>query len=252
MFFLLSKILVIFIRPLCWSVGLLIWAFVTKLPERRRKLILISLLILFLSSNKVLVNEITRAWEMEPQKEASIPEAAVILGGYAEFDSHRNRVQMSDAADRLYSVVNLFQQKKIKRIILSGGSSSVTGRTKPEADYVLPILKSYGIPDSVVIKESKSRNTHENAINTSKILKDNHLYGPILLVTSSFHMRRARGTFAKAGIAVVPYPVHFISDYGRGYFLPDFFIPSSEALFRCDAIIKEWVGYMAYAITGKI
>jgi hypothetical protein len=46
--------------------------------------------------------------------------------------------------------------------------------------------------------------------------------------------------------------VHFISDYGRGYFLPDFFIPSSEALFRCDAIIKEWVGYLAYAITGKL
>ena len=118
MFFLLSKILVIFIRPLCWSVGLLIWAFVTKLPERRRKLIFISLLILFLSSNKVLVNEITRVWEMEPQKEANIPETVVILGGYAEFDAHRNRVQMSDAADRLYSVVNLYQQKKIKLNLL--------------------------------------------------------------------------------------------------------------------------------------
>jgi uncharacterized SAM-binding protein YcdF (DUF218 family) len=233
-------------------VGLLIWAYVTKLPERRKKLVFVSLLILFLASNKVLVNEITRAWELEPRKEASIPETAVILGGYAEFDAHRNRVQMSDAADRLYSVVNLYQQKRIKRIILSGGSSSVTGRTKPEADYVLPILKNYGIPDSSVIKESKSRNTHENALNTAKILKEKHIEGPILLVTSSFHMRRSMGTFTKAGIDVRPYPVHFISDYGRGYFLPDFFIPSSEALFRCDAIIKEWVGYLAYAITGKL
>jgi uncharacterized SAM-binding protein YcdF (DUF218 family) len=233
-------------------VGLLIWAYVTKLPERRKKLVFVSLLILFLASNKVLVNEMTRAWELEPRKEASIPETAVILGGYAEFDAHRNRVQMSDAADRLYSVVNLYQQKRIKRIILSGGSSSVTGRTKPEADYVLPILKNYGIPDSSVIKESKSRNTHENALNTAKILKEKHIEGPILLVTSSFHMRRSMGTFTKAGIDVTPYPVHFISDYGRGYFLPDFFIPSSEALFRCDAIIKEWVGYLAYAITGKL
>jgi uncharacterized SAM-binding protein YcdF (DUF218 family) len=233
-------------------VGLLIWAYVTKLPERRKKLVFVSLLILFLASNKVLVNEMTRAWELEPRKEASIPETAVILGGYAEFDAHRNRVQMSDAADRLYSVVNLYQQKRIKRIILSGGSSSVTGRTKPEADYVLPILKNYGIPDSSVIKESKSRNTHENALNTAKILKEKHIEGPILLVTSSFHMRRSMGTFTKAGIDVRPYPVHFISDYGRGYFLPDFFIPSSEALFRCDAIIKEWVGYLAYAITGKL
>lgn len=252
MFFLLSKILVILIRPLCWSVALLIWAWFTKIPERRRRLIIGSLVILFFSSNKVLVNEITRAWELEPNTQVPIPETAVILGGYAEFDAHRNRVQMSDAADRLYSVVNLYQQKKIKRIILSGGSSSVTGRTKPEADYVLPILKSYGIPDSVIIKESNSRNTHENALNTAKILKEKHIKGAVILVTSSFHMRRALGTFSKAGIDVKPYPVHFISDYGRGYFLPDFIIPSSEALFRCDAIIKEWVGYTAYAITGKL
>jgi len=252
MFFLLSKILVILIRPLCWSVGLLVWAYFTKLPKRRKKLVLISLLILFLASNKVFVNEITRAWEFEPNKGAKIPETAIILGGYAKFDAHRNLVQMNDAADRLYFVVNLYLQKKIKRIILSGGSSSVTGRTKPEADYVYSILISYGIPDSVIIKESKSRNTHENALNTAKILKDKQIEGPVLLVTSSFHMRRALGTFTKAGIAVQPYPVHFISDYGRGYSLPDFFIPSSEVLFRFDAIAKEWVGHMAYAITGKL
>jgi uncharacterized SAM-binding protein YcdF (DUF218 family) len=252
MFFLLSKVLIIFIRPLCWTAGLLIWGYLTKKPERSRKLILTGLLILFFSSNKVLVNEITRAWELEPNTNAQVPETAIILGGYAEWDSHRNRVQMSDAADRLYSVVNLYRQNKIKRIILSGGSSSLTGRTKPEADYVLPILKSYGIPDSVVIKESKSRNTHENALNSAKILKDKQIKGPVLLVTSSFHMRRAMGTFVKAGVDVKPYPVHFISDYGRGYFLPDFFIPSSEALFRCDAIVKEWVGYLAYTITGKL
>jgi len=250
MFFLLCKILVIIVRPLCWSVGLLVWAYFTKLPKRRKKLVLISLLILFLASNKVFVNEITRAWEFEPNKGAKIPETAVILGGYTGFDTHRNRVQMSDAADRLYSVVNLYLQKKIKRIILSGGY--VTGRSKPEADYVFSILISYGIPDSVIIKESKSRNTHENALNTAKILKDKQIEGPVLLVTSSFHMRRAMGTFTKAGISVQPYPVHFISDYGRGYFLPDFFIPSSEVLFRFDAIAKEWVGYMAYAITGKL
>jgi uncharacterized SAM-binding protein YcdF (DUF218 family) len=252
MFFLLSKILIVLIRPLCWSVGLLIWSYFTKKQERRRRLILGAVIILFVTSNKVLVNEITRAWEIEPNTHATIPETAIILGGYAEWDSHRNRVQMSDAADRLYSVVNLYRQNKIKRIILSGGSASLTGRTKPEADYVLPILKDYGVPDSVIIKESKSRNTHENALNTAKILKDNKISGPVLLVTSSFHMRRAKGTFVKAGLEVQPYPVHFISDYGRGYFLPDFFIPSSEALYRFDAIIKEWVGYIAYAITGKL
>jgi uncharacterized SAM-binding protein YcdF (DUF218 family) len=253
MFFVLSKLLIVLLRPLCWILALSIWALITKNAKRKRKLLLIATCILFICSNKVLVNELARAWELPPVSSSEkLPSTAVILGGYAEFDAKRNRVQLSDAADRLFSPVVLLHQKKLKKVILSGGAASLTGRLKPEADYVFPILKSLGIPDSSVLVENKSRNTFENAINTGLLLDSLKINDTILLVTSAFHMRRALGVFKKAGIKVKPYPVHFISDYGRGYFLPDWFIPSSEALFRTDALLKEWFGYFAYAVTGKL
>lgn len=253
MFFILSKILVILIRPLAWMLALGIWAILTKNQRRRKKLLLISTVLLFLSSNKVLVNELLRLWEMPPQKELiDLPETAVILGGYAEWDEHRDRVQLTEAAERMYVPVNLYRQGKIKQLLLTGGAASLTGRTKPEADYVKPILISSGIPDSAIWIENRSRNTHENALNTLALLKERGVKDAVLLVTSAFHMRRAAAVFRKAGIGIVPYPVHYISDYGRGYYLPDWFIPSSEALFRLDALTKEWVGYLAYAITGKL
>lgn len=253
MFFILSKILVILIRPLAWMLALGIWAILTKNQRRRKKLLLISTVLLFLCANKVLVNELLRIWETPPSKtSAKLPETAVVLGGYAEWDEHRDRVQLTEAAERLYTPINLYRKGQVKRLLLTGGAASLTGRSKPEADYVLPVLLESGIPDTAIWIENRSRNTHENAVNTAAVLSSKGYKDSVLLVTSAFHMRRAAAVFRKAGLKVVPYPVHYISDYGRGYFLPDWFIPSSEALFRLDALTKEWVGYLAYAITGKL
>lgn len=254
MFFILSKLVTVLLRPLFWLLLLLAWAWLTRNLKRRKKLLIISLALLFLSSNKVLINELARAWEAEPARiTGKWPETAVILGGYAEWDQHRNRVQMSDAAERFYVPLTLYQQGKVRRLLLSGGASSLTGRLKPEADYVLPVLRSFGVPDSAIWVENTSRNTHENALNTAALLRrKNVAHDTVLLVTSAFHMKRAAAVFRKAGVAVIPYPVHYISDYGRGYFFPDFFIPSSEALFRFDALSKEWIGYLVYAVTGKL
>ncbi len=253
MFFLLSKLLIVLLRPLCWILGLGIWALITKNEVRRKRLIWIMGGLAFFCSNKILVNELARLWEVEPAKNAhAVSGVAVILGGYAEWDAQRNRVQMSEAAERLYVPIQLYQQGKIKKFILSGGSSSVTGRTKPEAAYVKPVLLQFGIPDSAIVVEDKSRNTHENALNTAVVLKNMNVKGEVLLVTSAFHMRRSQAVFRKAGISVNPYPVHYISDYGRGYFLPDWFVPSSEALFRFDMLMKEFVGFTVYRLTGKL
>lgn len=194
-----------------------------------------------------------RAWETEPvSNRGKLPGTAVVLGGYAEWDQLRNRVQFSEASDRLFSPVRLFVSGQIRTFILSGGAASLTGRTKPEADYVKPVLLGFGVPDSAILIENKSRNTHENAVFTKELLRKNGITDTVLLVTSAFHMRRASAVFNKAGIPVKAYPVHFISDYGRGYFLPDWFMPSSEALFRFDALVKELIGYMVYDITGKL
>ncbi|MBL7812159.1 MAG: YdcF family protein [Bacteroidetes bacterium] len=248
----MSKLFVILLRPICWAVALGIWALLTKNTRRRKRILIILTVMLFLVSNKVLVNEMARAWETEPpQTHAAFPAMAIVLGGYAEEDTDRNRVQMSEAADRLYSAVILYRLGSIQKILLSGGSVSLTGKVKPESDIVKPYLIQLGVDSTDILVENRSRNTMENA-EYSASLPGVEKNKPVLLITSAFHMRRAFATFKKAGFKPVPWPVHFISDKGRHYTFADWILPSSEALFRFDAISKEWVGYLVYAATGKL
>src|SRR3546814_17890120 len=51
-------------------------------------------------------------------------------------------------------------------------------------------LKEDGIPDSAMVLENRSFTTHENALYTTRKLKERHI-DQLLLVTSALHMPRA-------------------------------------------------------------
>ena len=70
------------------------------------------------------------------------------------------------------------------------------------------ILLSLGVPEDKILIETKSINTTQNAIFSTKILHEHGLSQPIL-VTSAFHMKRSVLNFAKQGVAVVPYPADY-------------------------------------------
>ncbi len=95
--------------------------------------------------------------------------------------------------------------------------------------------------------ERRSRNTSENA-EFSKALVSPKPGERWLLVTSAYHMPRSIGVFRKAGFAVEPYP----ADWRTGpndQLKP--FIFASDGLERTDAAIREWMGLVAYRISGR-
>src|SRR5438067_4141467 len=59
----------------------------------------------------------------------------------------------------------------------------------------------FGVP--VRWAESRSRNTHENALRSAEILHREHISN-VVLVAHSFDMYRARAEFASQGIATIP------------------------------------------------
>ena len=97
--------------------------------------------------------------------------------------------------------------------------------------------------------ERRSRNTQENAEFSKAIAKpsDGERW---LLVTSAFHMPRSVGLFRKAGFAVEPYPVDW--RVGSTAKLLNFSPLAVEGLERTDTAVREWIGLVAYWITGKI
>ena len=79
-----------------------------------------------------------------------------------------------------------------------------------EADYLYPLLDSFGVPRERVTLENRSRNTYENAVFAKELAKPKP-GERWLLVTSALHMPRAIGCFRRAGFPVEAYPVDWHS-----------------------------------------
>ncbi len=85
-------------------------------------------------------------------------------------------------------------------IFLTGGSDPQS----PVATLMADFLKSQGVPAAAIHVETRSNSTRENALYSKPLL--DQLPGTKVLLTSDYHMYRARRVFEKAGIAVQPRP----------------------------------------------
>jgi len=68
-------------------------------------------------------------------------------------------------------------------------------------------------------------------------------------VTSAYHMPRSIGIFRKVGFDVEPYPADW--RVGGAADLVNFSVRSIEALGRTELALREWMGLVAYRISGK-
>jgi uncharacterized SAM-binding protein YcdF (DUF218 family) len=70
-----------------------------------------------------------------------------------------------------------------------------------------------------------------------------------LLITSAYHMPRAVGAFRQAGFDVIPFPVDFRTRDAGDLLRP--FGNVAAGLQRADLAVKEWIGLLAYRMTGR-
>jgi uncharacterized SAM-binding protein YcdF (DUF218 family) len=153
------------------------------------------------------------------------------------------------APDRIIAAAALARRYPNARVVFSGGSANLVSNDAREADFAGAIFESLGIDKSRLIMERASRNTQENAEFSKALVKpkDGERW---VLVTSAFHMPRSVGLFRKAGFAVEPYPVDW--RVGGSDDLMAFSNVAVEGLGRTDLAVREWMGLIAYRLTGKI
>jgi uncharacterized SAM-binding protein YcdF (DUF218 family) len=179
------------------------------------------------------------------------PDGIVILGGSIDADlsvAHAIPIIRS-AGDRIVAAAALARRYPNARIVFSGGSANLISNDAKEADYAAEVFDSLGIAKSRLIMERLSRNTAENAL-FSKQLAMPKAGERWLLVTSAFHMPRSIGLFRKAGFAVEAYPVDW--RVGGRDDLFSFTNVAGEGLGRTDTAVREWIGLVAYRLTGRI
>ena len=149
---------------------------------------------------------------------------------------------MNQAADRFIEAARLARLYPQAKILVSGGDGSFSGDYKGDADLSPAYFEAMGVDTARIIRETTSRNTAENVGETKALLDANGLSG-CLLITSAYHMPRAKALFDAQGLAVVPWP----SDYrasGRVTLRLDFTQPTLNAQLTSTAM-REWAAILA-------
>jgi len=243
MYFVLSKVLLFLLYPALWVFVLFVVALLLKNGKRKQRLLIGAVILLYLFSVPLFLNMFGHVWSVKTEglRKNQAYSCVIILGGFSSVDKYGNGF-FNGASDRFIEGVKLFNSGAAKNILISGGNGNLTPGYFKEATWVKTQLLLFKVPDSSIVVESNSRNTIENAIYSKVLLKKLGLRPPYLLVTSDFHMRRAKMIFEKEGVAVVPYPCDYTVNQNKNGWSD--LIPDGGSFTGWNMYLKELVGYV--------
>lgn len=255
MFFFLSKALLFLISPFFWMMiafGLFMFA---RRPKWKTigKWASIGIFVFF--SNTVIFSFFCKMWEIPGTtlKSAKKHDVAIVLGGMFEYNGDLDEITIRRQGDRLFKAISLYKTGKVDKLLISGESGFLEDRGLHEAKQIKEVLISWGIPETDIISEEKSVNTHENAVESAKILKQSYPhYKKFILVTSGIHMKRSLACFEKEGIQCTPFSTDLYANQSGNYYWDQYLIPNLDTFNLWNKLFKEVVGYISYSTVGYI
>lgn len=259
MFNFASKFLFLFIEPSSLVLILLVlsWLAGKSLPRLARVALIIAILVFCFFSCPITSNWLVHTLEdrFADRSILTAPtvEAVVVLGGSIRLPNGVHPSSgITDTSDRLLVATRLYRAGKAPFVVVSGGDNALVSdpSQKNESDEMRALLEEWGVPNSAILVDGASINTHENALFTRRILAPKSI-DHIMLVTSAMHMPRAVGSFRKVGFDVDAAPADFRSGWSdpKGVFA---WVPSPGALVNSTELIHEWVGLVVYKLCGWI
>lgn len=256
-FFVLSKLLRVFLLAETWIVALLVLGTLAQLFGRGRMGRVLSmagvLMLLVFAALPVgdwLLRPIERQYPVAP--DLTRVDGIIVLGGAEQAGLAQvwGRPQVNDAGERFLEGAALAIAHPKAKLLFAGGSGALRdlGRKNlPQAGMAQQLFISLGIAPDRLILEGTSRNTAENARNALVLARP----GPDqvwVLVTSAYHMPRAMQSFHAAGWAnIVAWPV----DHRTGRFVGGIRWNLPFNLYQFDMAVREIVGSVVYKLTGR-
>lgn len=232
--------------------GLVVLSALVLFRAKRRYLWLVLGLLWFWMSaipGRILGLPLEREWLVDGKIPAAegLPtaDAIVCLGGGIDAATNEVRgVNICPGTDRVWMAARLWKSGKAPKIICTGPKCKASTRD---------LLLDLGVPESAITFLEDARNTEEEAKRIVRLCGDEVEGGggqrnlSVLLVTSAFHMRRARMMFEKYApqIAVIPAPTDFEATIGadEGFKFREL-LPGVATM--NEAYLREWIGYFGY------
>jgi uncharacterized SAM-binding protein YcdF (DUF218 family) len=190
-------------------------------------------------------------WMLRPLEQRFPPpqvmhvDGLVVLGGAISLPRSvdRGTPQLNGRAGRMTTFAMLARRYPKARVLFTGGSGDPFDQSHNEAAYARVLFDGLGLRD--VRYESRSRNTHENAVYGAQMMrpKPGETW---LLVTSAADLPRAVGSFRGAGWPVLGYPADYHTLRSSSGFFPGMISGLGEA----DWAAHEWIGLVVYRLRG--
>ncbi len=250
-FLVLSKFLDWLLAPLSWT--LLLFLAAALLRRRRRlawMLAAVGAAVLVLFSTDAVATRLERLAERGARstfRPDVVYDAIVVLGGMVDGAASRasGETEFDERVDRLLRAYELLRAGRARNVLLSAGLIFPQPGDVPEADRLASKLVQWGIPPGQVAVDPSSRNTRENAIESSRIAAARG-WKTLLVVTSAVHAPRALGCFRALGLEPDLLPVDFRAGGGRGLS----WLPRANALTRSTDTLRELAGRVVYRVLG--
>ena len=240
----LHKLLPMLLAPLFVLVTLAL----VGLALKRRWLVIAVLALLWTLSLPIVADTLWRHLEQQAlrpsAKSAPTASAIVVLSGMTRIvQGEQGAVRgWADGSDRFWAGLELFKTVRAPKLIFTGGQMPWSEAALTEGQWLYVQALAVGVPEADIVVTRPVSNTYEEAQAVSQLLPGQS----VLLVTSAFHMPRARATFQAAGLQVHPFPVD-LRVTQRDMTLMDF-VPSAKALGRTTDALREWLGRGFYAV----
>jgi uncharacterized SAM-binding protein YcdF (DUF218 family) len=223
-------------------------------PTRRLTSLLISLAALALISTPAVVHLAVLSLEggLTPlaERPADVQAVVVFAAGVHGPDGPRVRHEMDeDTLDRCLEAVRLYRQGEPCLVVVCGGKADADDPGPSAAGLMAGFLNQLGVKESDLLRDERSRNTYENAVECAAIL---HAQGirRVVLVVDAVDMFRAAACLRKQGIDVVPAPCHYRATTFRLSLFS--FIPTPGAARGFQRVWHEWLGFAWYRLRGRI
>ncbi|MCU0521345.1 MAG: YdcF family protein [Anaerolineae bacterium] len=264
MFYVLSKLLPLFVYPTGLVCVLLIAAVILRhRPRASAGITVVALLILGLGANRLVSMTLTRAleWRIPPLTEATRPSADALIvlgGGLRQQLAPRPSHEVGEAGDRVLYAARLYHAGVAPALIVSGGEGPLQNPgTVSEAEAMAEMLVTLGVPRDAIVLEDTARNTYENALESAELLGFRG-WTRVVLVTSAMHMPRAYAAFTHQNLEVIAAPTDYLLTYSDwdfytqrdpGVMLMNL-LPKAEYLEITERAMKEIIGIFVYHLRG--
>ena len=205
-------------------------------------LVTVSVLITPVISNFA-IRYIEKDWSPTTPEQTEKTDVIIVLSGMLKSGKNHEQLEWEDA-DRFLGGIDLFKEGKGDLLMFTRGLLPWSKNSLSEGEILKTRAIEFGIPEKYILLTDYAENTEQEATSARETLPDSAQH--VTIVTSAFHMNRAKLVFENTGLVVNPFPVDFKQNYDQ--FAAIDLLPNAKALYDWSWVCREIMGRMYYRI----